>query len=223
MKGILRASGGLPLLFLVILAPNVDAANGWLEKLSGPGPFHGFEYPTVPIGCWQPEDGGKRWHYGCQESENGSVILSFTLSDYDSEENRLDYDPEFDAIDKTVNLKSYMFSLDLQLHEGLDVGIGAGINRFSGDAFDTFHKWSLDPLRVIVKPLGFMFPETGHHPIKFLNMQLSLHQLVQFKFRATYIPQGFEASEFGAVPGTFDVPAELLFGASITFGVVLWW
>jgi hypothetical protein len=158
---------------------------------------------------------------GYQDLGGNPVILSFTFSDYDSQRNPLDYG-DSSTTDKTVNLKSFAFSLDLRLHRALDVGVGGGVSRFSGEAFRSFTRLSLDALRVTWRPVG-LFVKKDAVPVPWLGgLKFSARDLVQVKMRATLFPSGFDAADFGA-GGTFDEPADLLLGYSVSLGVVFWW
>ena len=69
-----------------------------------------------------------------------------------------------------------------------------------------------EPLRLTVKPLTLAFRDR-HRALEILQLR---GQLVTF-------PGGFDASDFGAVPGSWKVGTELLWGAAlvIDFGVLL--
>jgi len=222
MRSACRMAGALSVLVLLGSTDAAEAAGkGWLEKLSGPGPFSGREWPTVPLWCFRSDDASHGAPYFCQNYQTleRGVIVSFTFSEnYKSQRNPLPYDPENTA-NKTVHLSSYVVSLDLRLHAGLDVGMGLGVSHFSGDAFQSFDRFSFDPLRVVFRPVALLFPKgyVGSGKVKF-----SVRDLVQVKLRAALFPQGFDANDFGAT-GDFDEPDELLFGCSVGFGVVVWW
>jgi hypothetical protein len=219
MPGSGRVAVGLSILLLLASARGAEAANGWLEKLSGPGPFLGWDFPTLPLLCFGEEVDRKLFCKGYQDLGRNSVILSFTFSDYDSERNPLEYGDSSTA-DTTVNLKSYAFSLDLRLHRAVDVGVGGGVNRFSGEAFRSFTRFSLDALRVTWRPVGLFLEKDAIQLGQ--GVKLSLRDLLQVKMRATLFPEGFDAADFGA-SGTFDEPADLLLGYSVSLGVVIWW
>ena len=53
----------LSVLLFLSSAPPARAGWGWLEKLSGPGPFEGFETPTVPVWCFDADSGTVVWKY----------------------------------------------------------------------------------------------------------------------------------------------------------------
>jgi hypothetical protein len=220
MRGRGRFVSSLSILLLLASASAVQAAGkGWLEKLSGPGPFFGWEYPTLPLWCFGEEASGP-FCKGYQDQPNRTVVLSFTYSDYDSRANSLEYE-ESNSADKTVNLKSFAFSLDLRLHPALDVGVGLGVNRFSGDAFNSFSRFSLDGLRVTWRPIGLFH---GKESVRVFGsgVKFSLRDLLQVKLRATLFPGGFDAGDFGSTD-TFDEPSDLLLGYSFSFGAVFWW
>jgi hypothetical protein len=234
MRNARRLLGGLVALLLVTSAQEVSAAGkGWLERLSGPGPFEGFELSTLPIWCFTPKDdavkdgvspaGASLSGFLCsgyQTAPDRSVFVTFTFSDLESQRNNLEYDPA-ETRDTTVGLQSYVFSLEVKLHPGLDVGVGLGVNRFSGQVFRAFTRVSLEPLRVVFRPVGLLFPQKAFWG-KDSKVKLSLRDLIQVKFRTVLFPKGFDALDFGSI-GTFDEPSELLVGYSVTLGVVLWW
>ena len=120
MRNARRVVGGLAVLVLLASAEEASATGrGWLEKLSGPGPFEGIESPTLPIWCFSPKDDDGRSTFdfeakglGCSNYQNApdrTVLISFTYSDLESQDNPLEYDPA-DTRDKTVDLKSWAFS-----------------------------------------------------------------------------------------------------------------
>jgi hypothetical protein len=132
MRNARRLLGGLVALLLVTSAQEVSAAGkGWLERLSGPGPFEGFELSTLPIWCFTPKDdavkdgvspaGASLSGFLCsgyQTAPDRSVFVTFTFSDLESQRNNLEYDPA-ETRDTTVGLQSYVFSLEVKLHPGL--------------------------------------------------------------------------------------------------------
>jgi hypothetical protein len=226
-----RALVGWMVLLLVSAAPARAIGIGWLEKLSGPGPFGGWEV-GLPILCFdlaaddrrvteeQPRNRlGRAGFCGeYQDRAKPTVIIGFQYSDFDSQKNRLEYDPS-DERDKTVKLRSYLLSIDVRVHPAVDVGVGVAVNRFSGQAFESFTSLSFDPLRITIRPVALFLPRQRAVGGK---VKVSLRDLVQVKANARVYPKGFDARDFGST-GTFDQAVDVQWGVSVGIGVVLWW
>jgi hypothetical protein len=203
------------LLVLVVAAPAGAAGAGWLERLSGPGPFFGFELFPVPLASFGGEEGFSPLCMGCPGKGRGTWIVSFTFSTLDTTKNSLPYDLPA-SVDRTVNLDSYAFSLDLRLHKAVDVGVGLAFNRFHGQPFDAFTRVSIDP-EIVIRPIAFFL----HDSRTATDSHFYLGHLLQLKLREKLFLGGFDASDFGS-PGTFHVSSEFRFGCSFGLGLSVW-
>jgi hypothetical protein len=194
---------------------------GWLEGMSGPGPFHG---PTVSIdrlACWsEPAGGGRIERVGFVDRSdpcrNGAdrqrrrvrAYLSVELARFRSSRNVLARDPEADEaqVDLT-RLNALVFA---RVAQGLEVGGGLGINRFSGEGATGedfgFTRLTL-PLRVRVRPGMWVAPESRWS------------RLVHFNVGFDRLPSTFTAADFGQ-QGPFREEGESLATAYIGFDVL---
>jgi len=194
---------------------------GWLEGMSGPGPFHG---PTVSfdrLACWsEPAGGGRveRVAFGdhADPCRNGAdrerrrvrAYVSVELAHFRSSRNVLARDPEADAAQVGVTrLNALVFA---RVAQGLEVGGGLGLNRFSGDGANGesfgFTRLTL-PLRVRVRPGMWVAPESRWS------------RLVHFSVGFDRLPSTFEAADFGQ-QGPFREEGESLATAYIGFDVL---
>lgn len=129
-----------------------EANWGWLEKLSGPGPFAaqlpGLNFPLVCI----REDYSRDLFFcdeGARGRPRGHVSLEFQR--WESRENGLFPADPRGALGE-VRILDFRPNLMIRLHDAVDVGVGAGFHRFSGPAFDAFFKMSVEPMRVSLAP-----------------------------------------------------------------------
>ena len=224
MRAVIR-----PILFCaVLLALTARPASaglgdwlGWLEELSGPGPFHG---PTVSIdrlACWSsPAEGGpvERVPFGDRTDpcRNGSdrdrrqvrAYLSVELARFRSARNVLAPEPEAD--DAQVGLTRINALVFARVVQGVEVGGGLGINRFSGEGAAGqdfgFTRLTL-PLRVRVRPGMWVAPESRWS------------RLVHFSVGFDHLPSTFDAADFGQ-QGSFREEGESLATAYIGFDVL---
>lgn len=166
----------------VAAATPAEAAWGWLEKLSGPGPFGAqtpavnFEFvcvygsesgsPTVNL-CrpLRPVSGAEREDRDVQWQTYRSRLRGFVgleVQRWESRENLLfERDPRDPAIADPVDPRGdfaqvRIFELRpnvmMRVHEAVDVGLGLGLHWFSGDAFDSFFRLSVEPLKLSFAP-----------------------------------------------------------------------
>jgi hypothetical protein len=162
---------------------------GWIERLSGPGPFTGWDY-FGPVGCFARNGEARNrpapfWKcYGVLREDNEpSWWIDFEFGDYESED-----DPLVNST--TVDLKRWELratTLVSSTKDIVEVGFGAGAYHFSGD-FDGFAKLAL-PLRVAAYPLRAFCrdcPWTG---------------VAQFWAKQTFLAGRITGADFG-VPGS---------------------
>jgi hypothetical protein len=93
------------------------------------------------------------------------------------------------------------------------VGSAAGVNIFRGPTFSTFSRAQITPVQVDLKPFALSKDSWYNHPwLSFITI------------RAGYelIPQGFDAQDFGAVPGTFHTGHESLARVQVLFDAGNW-
>ena len=148
------------------------AAEGWLDRLSGPGPFEaewGKGPYTVRLFCWRDQNGGIDFEPAilkggeCVKFSDGRTMkpsdlrayLQLRYTHWLSTRNDLFRDvTRADEDLHRVTLDSTEFTLFVHAGRAIDVGVGAGIEVFSGKAFDTFRRWSVKPLDVSIAPIA---------------------------------------------------------------------
>ena len=171
IRGTRRLVPVLVLLLVACVPSNALAFWGWIEELSGPGPFRGLQYPIDRLaGCVIREKslkdgspGETKWisPYGRGKTEQDSLDKLECLRDgsrvaayiaLEIFKGKSHGDNRFPRVAFTA----YKPIIYYRLQESVDVGVGIGFNRFSGDGFhDTgfagksFAFWRLSvPLRV---------------------------------------------------------------------------
>jgi hypothetical protein len=148
----------LLLLLAIVLGAPADRAEawGWLEKLSGPGPFVARPLPRInaPIFCferdWTPhlltcEGSGT-------DADEVAGHFNVEISRWVSLENAL-FGGRADDEEFEVRILQVAPNFMLRVHPVVDVGVGIGFERFSGPAFETFRRAALQPLRVSISPV----------------------------------------------------------------------
>jgi len=186
----------------------------WLERLSGPGPSKGigvhvtfrcFGVRTTERGAADDvaAAGTPRFFtdLGCARSARTRFRVAFGVqASWASGDNNLDYDASVPADEReTVKMSTYVGTVDVGVHPGVEVGVGAGFVRFSDLPVDSFTRVTVQPVRVIWKPL-VTFEGGGN---------LYRREALQLRFIATMFPGGFDAEDFGAIPGTFESRKEI--------------
>lgn len=211
--------------------------DGWVEKLSGPGPFKGFT-ADVRVLCLaipeariaKPQGFGERLRMevndrmsispaGCHYLQRDAprVEIGFQYSRFwtDTEGNLLDYGhrPEVASLDRGVTMGLWMATADIRVNSMVDVGTAFGRARFGSpdQVFDDFGKWEFDPVRVSLRPMA---PLSTQAWTEILNL----------RFEGKWFIGGFDDEDFGARPDTFNEPGEIVWGWSIVadFGPLLW-
>ena len=239
-----RAKRALVLFVACLAAPGAAEAQigrGWLEKLSGPGPFRGFpvlEFRPICLAktasstertqgedaitaqpklkpfifpVWRDEKEPIGWVtlVGCHFLPGNAprIEIGFQFSPLHSGANALDYS-HLDALDPLpdtgIDLRTYLFTFDIRINRILDVGAAVGWGTFSsqGDLFDTFSRPIGQPMRLTTRPLAVLS-----------NSKKAEVLLIQFD--GTRFAGGFTDVDFGAKPGSYDEPGEMLWTWSI--------
>jgi hypothetical protein len=216
------------LLGVLLLWPNAAFAAkgwwGWLEELSGPGPFRGYvvSFPVLCvrdgelIPCYKElppnstaEDAAKfrpkRMIYVSVGSLGSDNHLRFKDLP-DTPENR-----------REVNVLQVSGLYMFRLHPAVDVGAGAGTMRLSGmshDDFDPIWRFTLVPATVAVRPFALVNQWKDNR----------WAGLVRGELETSFVTQGFTAEEFGAPASTFKTGPEFLTRAAVVIdlGVFVW-
>jgi hypothetical protein len=188
----------------------------WLDQLSGPGPFTGWDVqwrlkciadtrPTVEVLAL---DNLKSpfWHEvaralgaGCafESSVNPLASVNFAVGRMYAIENNLEYDASVPKDKRGVRMTKFEPSLSVfvDAKKFVEITSGLGVMMVSGPAFNRFHHYYWAPLRVTITP--------GN---KALSVRLGF----------MIMPEGFDAIDFGAKPGTFHTDREVLGTASLS-------
>lgn len=217
---------------LLLLAPAPAHAlwgGGWLEKLSGPGPFRGQVFDARLL-CVATEGAstrdrgdeaiGSRITYalgdrawltpaGCHrlKPDEKRVEFGVDFGFLGSQANVLDYTNRgvLGDDDTEVNVRTFMVTADLRVNRVLDVGAGIGRASFNPereDLFEGFSRVVLQPIRVTTRPLA-IFSERAWT------------EALLLRFDATKFNGRFTAEDFGARPGSFNEPGEITWSWSI--------
>jgi hypothetical protein len=222
MPGKGRVAVGVSILLLLASARGAEAVGkGWLEKLSGPGHFAGFETTDIPLWCFGME---RLKGFGCAElgSKPHFFMVGLSYANLDSTKNDLEYEDGTSADARKVNLQTWTLSLNRRIHPLLDVGVGVSTNRFDGQLFSPFRKVSFDLPRVVIRPLALIdVLRKEKEPVKLGPVRVA--EILQVKLRLAVFPGELTASDFGAVEGTYRESGEWLGGVSIGFGITMFW
>jgi hypothetical protein len=233
---------------LLSLATPVEAqgiiGRGWLERLSGPGPFDGIaidarllclaETPrararggeisldgeSIGARLTYPRDIESRVWFtpaGCHflNRDQTRIQIGVDIGFLDSKRNVLDYShrPDVSEDDRQVNLNVLMLTADLRVNRMLDVGAAIGGGFFSSrrDVFPSFSRMVSQPMRLTTRPAAAVFDSRWA-------------EVVVVRFDGTKFHGTFTDEDFGARPGTFIEPGEIIWNWSIQFdlGAVLW-
>jgi len=209
----------------------------WLDQLSGPGPFQGVDFQWRLI-CAQDEsvyridskdpgvsslrslasfDKGKARTFaailgaGCvgpgQHHINPVSSLNFKVAKLWSTDNHLQY--AGGAEGPTVHVWQFEpnFSTFVDEKRLLELTVGMGVSVLSGSGFDSMTRLYFRPVTLTLTPGGRRSrggaddkPGLNDRLVRSLNMSAGI----------VYMPKGFDAENFGALPGTFHTDNEML-------------
>jgi hypothetical protein len=202
----------------------------WVDKLSGPGPFKLTPYSNRlewRLLCFQaeretlqaePERHARaaevlRLLGSCASYRDGfnprkerRASINIDIGYKHTERNNLTYaalEP-----DRDVDFLRVGGSLWWRPNRSVEIGAGGGVLRFRGPVFESFSRFFVEPLKVDIKPIA-LIKEAG-------GAKHWTDELVTIRAGHLIVPQGFEAADFGAVPGTFQTSSDVL----LTFGFV---
>jgi hypothetical protein len=227
MRAVIRI-GILALISSAVAATDAVAALGWLEKLSGPGPFKGPQY-ALTLACYgwpgplsKAREVSLRAGEAAQTQAAESALLPlWRCHEIDPNQMRVDLGVDMARLSTNENplmyaagqqkpgVRAFLFVpyVSVSVAVGLEAGVGFGLVRFTdrqSDEVDTNSrvdfsstKALIQPIRLTVKPLAPFFDSTKW-------------DFLQFAFNGTLILQTVRDRDFGAVPGTFREPTEML-------------
>ena len=186
----------------------------WIDQLSGPGPFTGWDVqwrvkciPDTRPGAEDLrldniESAGRRalaraLGSGClfEPHLNPQGSANFAFGQVYSVRNELKYAPGVDKPRVTMTKFEPSLSMFLDTTKYVEITRGLGVMMVSGSGFDSFQHFYWTPLRVTITP--------GQ---KALSVRLGF----------IIMPKGFDAADFGAIPGTFHTDKEVLGTASLS-------
>jgi hypothetical protein len=122
-------------------------SKGWLERLSGPGPFGGWELGTPPLVCFGADGSDPSWFLVRNDSTRRFCLdAEFGWFDTDDEDPRL---PQYGE----VKAKSFDVNFMYGFHRSVSLGASLGFIHFGGDRFESFSRFTVAPVRLAFKPL----------------------------------------------------------------------
>jgi hypothetical protein len=207
-------------------------AHAWiwelLEELSGPGPFHGpaFEWRLV---CFSEPDPARKdleettdegklaaarvlqiFGPGCffkqvpiQNQRRASINLKLGL--LKAKKNDLQYTRDRD---KDVKLTTLLPNIAWRPTRFFETSMGVGVFWFSGPSFESFHRIFIQPVQADLKPLAAINSARGADAVWW-------DELLSLRAGLVIVPRGFDATDFGAIPGTFRTSRETLKSAAV--------
>ena len=175
----------------------------WLEKLSGPGHFYGYELDVKLVCKYDQEERIVGISFPCPQQpkeENArkrEYAAGVGLSYLAALSNKLLYASAPDVVDRTVRIIALEGFYDHRFPQtqNVEYGIVGGVNWFQGDAFDTFTRVSLEP-RVSFRLLD-------------LNRGNSYKGRFMLRAGVLFFLKGFKAEDFGAIPGSWKSGTEI--------------
>jgi len=187
----------------------------WIDQLSGPGPFIGWDFQwrvkcipdlrtgpgVTDLNLANIESGGHRklariFGAGClfEPRVNPRGSLNFAVGQVYSVRNELKYaDGRDGPMVKMIKLEPSL-SMFVDPEKLIEITSGLGVMVIHGKGFDTFYHFYWTPLRATIK----------------------VGKAVGVRFGFLIMPEGFDDVDFGALPGTFHTDKEVLGTASVS-------
>jgi hypothetical protein len=194
----------------------------WLEQLSGPGPFKAVAglNITQPIACYgvkanRAEEavamsvGTPEFFpdFTCGRAARQRVWVRFALRvSRATGDNTLQYAVPLTGDERKVTVWGFGVIADVALRTYLDLGTSVGLTRYSGQPFDSFSRFTIEPIRVTFKPLA-----VGE------RVDWRWREFLELRYTASAFPAGFNDADFRALSGTFQSRKEI----QSTFAVIL--
>lgn len=220
--------------FLFMRPEPAHAWFDWIDQLSGPGPFAGIDFQWRLICAQDPQqitptdsrdpgdalrsldsfNGGARvvagiFGAGCLGNHKANPVssLNFRVARLWSLDNHLQYANGVKA--PTVNMWQFepSFSTFVDDKKMVELTMGMGVTTLSGDGFDSVSRLYFRPVMLTLTPGGRLNREGFNKFARAMSVSTGL----------IYMPKGFDAQDFGAVPGTFHTDHELLLTAKVSF------
>jgi hypothetical protein len=90
----------------------------------------------------------------------------------------------------------------------IETAFGIGVMWLSGPSFESFTRVYVQPIQVDVKPLAAINQLRGADAVWW-------DELLSLRAGLAIVPRGFDATDFGAIPGTFRVSRDTLNTAAV--------
>jgi hypothetical protein len=231
-------------LFGIVTAVPAEATGpGWIDQLSGPGPFVSLDIqwrlaciqdsqvpkttPTDPPG--NDETGALRsldsfekgWTRslaalggaGCLigHDKRPSGSFNFKVAHWWSVNNDLKYSDTYDHGVRVWELEPN-FATFVDSSRFFEINSGAGVLFIRGEGFDSFHRFYLKPIQITIYP-GTTLRKAGE------GSAGGVRALRPFglSFGILMMPKGMDATDFGAIPGTFHTDKEIQATFAVTW------
>ena len=185
----------------------------WLDQLSGPGPFTGWDFqwrvkciPDTRAGATDlslaniESDGQRKvarlFGAGClfESTVNPRGSLNFAFGQVYSVRNRLKYADGRDGPMVKMTKFEPSLSMFVDPEKLIEITSGLGVLVIHGKGFDTFYHFYWTPMRATIK----------------------VGKAVGVRLGFLIMPEGFDDVDFGAMAGTFHTDKEVLGTASIS-------
>jgi hypothetical protein len=170
---------------------------GWLEELSGPGPFKGGGY-VQPVACVDPKTHRLKWCWRTLDEDKVPQTLMVSVGVFNSGDGpRFNDLSETDA-DNQGNVRLWSVSGLYVFRVGaFEIGPGAGLVRLSGAGFDPFYKLVLTPINASFAPLA-------------LKWKTRRARALRLELDSSFIAQGFTGADFNNSRTSFDSGPEFI-------------
>lgn len=225
------------ILLLLLPAPADALFWRWLDELSGPGPFNGFEL-EARLYCFPDREAGaltraaaaskaagpEKKKYGGFERFLGAQLPCFNPSSLEgprkasinltgsynwAKDSNLDYG---DGRDHKVHYIELRPSVWVRPARSIDVGAGVSWLWFRGDRFESFSRIAIEPVMVDIKPFALWHDlRRGNKPIANPDgPDAEADLFLTFRTGVMLMPKGFTGRDFGAPQDPFAVGHEWL-------------
>ena len=205
---------------------------GWLEELSGPGPFKAvLPVVTHEIACIRdnrltfldcieltkkhPPLPGPNPIEPVKGKVQARIAFGFGRFNSDADTRRFKDLPASDPGNLgTVHVTTFSTSLLFRPYKALDIGPGVGYMQVSGDGLKTVRRLTLTPMTTLFSPFALK-KKWEEKPAAYV---------LRFELQTTFVPQGFKGSDFGNMRTTFDSGPEFLtrFATVIDLSAFIW-
>jgi hypothetical protein len=187
---------------------------GWLEEMSGPGPFTGAGI-SAPVACVRDDGGRMRDCYSRIDPHiRETIVVSVAWMTSGEGPRFKDLDPTDPDNRGKVRVVPITGAYMLRPVRAVDVGAGAGVLHGSGDGPTddtdfTFNKLLLVPVSAALSPFALRPAWQRKRWAYVLRLEVD----------TWFVPQGFKGSDFKNTRTTFDSGAEFLTRTAVVVDV----